>query len=588
MTSIAMPVPETGAGRWSALVELLRPHRGRLAVAIAAGLADQGLGLASALLGAVLVGRAFDGAEPADLVPGLVGLGLLVAPKVLAAWMESYVAHDLAYRVLAELRDRTYAQLARLTPGYLLRRRSGDVGAVALGDIETLELFFAHSLSPLVVALSVPAACLAAAAVLHPLLAVALLPAILAMATVPFWLRRRAADHGRRLREATGEAAAETVDSVQGLAEVVAFGRQDAQTGRLADATARLGDVLRGHRSRGGVEKAAGDLIAALGLLAVLLTAIALIRSGGLAADRLPVALVLAGFAFLPLMSLVDTWRELGGIAAAARRLTDILDARPDVDDRVTTPPSEAVEPSVTFDAVSFRYGPDLPDAVREVSFTVGAGRTVALAGHSGAGKSTCAALLLRWWDVTAGAVRIGGHDVRDLPGSFLRSLVGSVPQDTYLFALSVRDNIRLARPDATDEEVEAAARTACAHEFITRELPDAYDTLVGERGAQLSGGQRQRIAITRALLADPAILVLDEAVSNLDAESEAAVEQAMHAARTGRTTLVVAHRPSTLRAADEVVLLEDGRVVDVGPHDVLLGRCAAYRRLLAQDVPAS
>ncbi|WP_345574150.1 ABC transporter ATP-binding protein [Streptomyces prasinosporus] len=192
----------------------------------------------------------------------------------------------------------------------------------------------------------------------------------------------------------------------------------------------------------------------------------------------------------------------------------------------------------------------------------VPADSTVALAGHSGAGKTTCASLLLRHWDPTGGTVRIGGHPLRTLPLTRIRQLIAAVPQETYLFNLSIRDNIRLARPDATDTEVEDAAPA-------------------GERGTHLSGGQRQRIAIARALLTGAPILVLDEAVSSLDAESEAEVDRAMRTARTGRTTLIVAHPPSTLRTADTVVLLEEGRIVDTGPHDKLLARCPAYRRLL-------
>ncbi|MEV0829292.1 ABC transporter ATP-binding protein [Nonomuraea rubra] len=271
-------------------------------------------------------------------------------------------------------------------------------------------------------------------------------------------------------------------------------------------------------------------------------------------------------------------------VLAAAARLLRILDAVPDVTEQATGPAGR-IEPEVTFDHVTFRYGDGLPEAVRDVSFSVPAGTTVALAGHSGAGKSTCASLLLRHWDTSAGTVRIGGHDLRDLPFDQLRSTVVAVPQDTYLFAMSIRDNLRLARPDATDAtdaEVEQAARTACAHDFIAA-LPDGYDTLVGERGAHLSGGQRQRLAIARALLTHAPVLVLDEAVSNLDAESEAAIDQALRSARGEHTTLVVAHRPSTLRAADTVVLLDAGRVVDIGHHHDLLSRSAEYRRLLAR-----
>jgi ABC-type multidrug transport system fused ATPase/permease subunit len=229
---------------------------------------------------------------------------------------------------------------------------------------------------------------------------------------------------------------------------------------------------------------------------------------------------------------------------------------------------------------VTFGYRQDEP-VLRDLSFTIAPGETVALVGSSGAGKTTCANLLLRFWDPVAGQVRIGGHDLRDLPLHEIRRLAGLVPQDAYLFNTTVRDNIRLGRPDAGDAEVESAARQALAHDFIS-DLPDGYDTLCRERGAAFSGGQRQRIAIARALLADPAILILDEAVSQLDAASERAVGEAMAAAQQARTTLVIAHRLSTIRAADRIVLLAGGTAVDTGTHDELLARSTVYRDLLA------
>ena len=233
---------------------------------------------------------------------------------------------------------------------------------------------------------------------------------------------------------------------------------------------------------------------------------------------------------------------------------------------------------------MSFRYRPsEPPDALGSVSFGVAPGETVALVGHSGAGKSTSAHLLLRFWDVTGGSVSIGGHDVREMPQHVWRELVTFVPQDTYLFHTSVAENIRLGRPDATDDEVRTAARQALADEFITA-LPDGYDTLVGERGAKLSGGQRQRIALARAVIKDSPILVMDEPVSNLDAESERELAVAMAQARKGRTVLVIAHRLSTIKTADRLVVLDRGRVAEVGRHDDLVAAGGTYARLVSSQ----
>jgi ATP-binding cassette, subfamily C, bacterial CydC len=570
--------------RLRSLMPLLGEHRRLITVAYLAGVLHQLLLLGSSGIGAYVVARAATGASMDQLTGWLITLGGLIVPLVVLSIADSSYAHVAAFRALADTRAKVFTAFERLSPGYMLERRSGDLGSAAVSDVEQIELFFAHTLSPLAVASTIPVATTVALGWFHWSLACVLVPVLVLLASVPTWLRRQAERHGHELRDSLSQMSADNTDTFQGLRELVNFGAHSQRLGLLRKQSVRLAGAKSAHGRRSGIEYAATDSIALLGILVVLVLGGWLVVAGELDRALFPVAVVLAAMAMLPVLKVTEVARELSVVASSADRINRLLEAPAPVSDLVSQPPEGPIVPHVRFDAVTFAYRSDLAPAVRDVSFEIRPGDTVALVGQSGAGKSTCANLLLRFWDVTAGSVSVGGHDVRDFPQEDLRRLMTLVPQDTFLFNTSLRENIRLGRADASDGEVEAAARAAQAHEFITS-LPDGYDTLAGELGALMSGGQRQRIAIARALLKNAPILVMDEAVSNLDAASEQAVNQAMSEARHGRTTLVIAHRLSTIRTADRVVVLSGGRVVETGTHEELVAAGGAYVDLLASQL---
>lgn len=580
------------------LLTLLSPHRGRLALTVACGLLSQGCAVGVAAVSGLLVGAALTGSAAGDLLPGVVLLGVCALGRGTGAWLESWFSHDYAFRIIAELRTRLVAALDDLAPAWMLGRRSGDIGAVVMSDVERTEWLYAHVLPTAVVAVLVPGGGLVALAVLDPRLALVTGLAAVLLGSVPTWLSVRARRDGVALRTGSGALHADVVDGVQGLRELLLFGagerHRDRLAGRMRDL---LGTRLRYGR-RAGLENAASETLQAGAVTGVLAGTAALVAAGMLPVAAFPLAVVLTGAVIAPIALVAATAGQVGELRGCAERVLAVLDARPAVVERPgVRPPRGPMRSTVEFRDVRFRYRDDGPEVLRGIDLTISPGETVALVGASGAGKSTCAALLQRFWDPTSGSVNLGGHDLRELPLSTLRGLVGVVPQDVHLFRAGVADNLRLGRPDATDAQLVAAAAQAQADGFI-RALPQGYDTVLAEDGLSLSGGQRQRLAIARALLVDPLVLVMDEAVANLDSQTEQAVHAGLSAEptpdavaavlRRDRAVLLIAHRLSTIELADRVVVLDRGRIVETGPPHRLLTAGGPFSRLVAaQTLPA-
>ena len=567
---------------WRRLFQLVRPWRGELALTFLLGLAHHSSIIGLSVISALLVGQVITGGELTVL---LVLLGVFVPLAAFFTWAESWVAHDLAYRLLAEMRVDVYNKLDPLTPAYMVRRRSGDLVSIVGGDVELVEFFFAHTITPAFVAILVPAGVLATLAFVAWPIALVLSPFLLAVAISPFMAQKRSEGLGDELRSQLGDVHAHMVDSIQGMREISAFGQGPARTAEMVDNSWRFAHFQLRFLKERAFQIGFIEGMTALGGLAVLTMGAWLMTEGEISRPQLILSVILSVAAFAPISDIARTIKQLMETLAAARRLFVVHDEPvPVVDGPGVQAHENGLSPAISFDHVGFSYGHGEAQALHGVSFDVEAGQTVALVGRSGAGKTTCANLVMRFWDPGEGHVRLNGHNLRDYELDDLRRQIALVSQDTYLFNASIRDNLRLGKIEASDSEIEAAAQQANAHEFITA-FPDGYDTLVGERGMQLSGGQRQRISIARAILKNAPVLILDEATSHLDAVNERQVRQALETLMAGRTTVVIAHRLSTIRDADRIVVLDNGHAVEQGSHHDLLASHGLYSQLVATQL---
>ena len=577
-----------GMGWMGAIRELMRmvaAWKARLIATFVLGIgrviALIGVGALSALVVAALkTGAAYESL--------LVGLAIVAPMAGVLHWFESWLAHDMAFRLLAEMRIALYRKLDELAPSYLLRRRTGDLVAMATGDVERVEYFFAHTIAPAFVAVLVPAAVALALIIFGWPMALALAPFLVLVGISPFALRNRIDRLGSRAREGLGELNAHSADTVQGLVEIVAFQREGMRAAEFAEGVRRHHALRLPFFRDLAMQTTLLEVATGLGGLAVIIAGAQLVEAGALERAVLPLLTLLAMSAFLPISEIAFVGRQLADTLGATRRLYAVQGERVDVTDGPGVSISRAPgDDALAMEGVSFAYFGAKRRALDDVSFSVPSGATVAIVGPSGAGKTTCAHMFMRFWDPDAGAVTMNGADLRGYRLEDLRREIALVTQDTYLFNATLEHNILIARPGASETEVMEALERAALAEFVA-ELPEGLETGVGERGVRLSGGQRQRVAIARAFLKDAPILILDEATSHLDAVNELLVHQALEELMAHRTTMIIAHRLSTVRSADKIVVLNEGRLVEAGSHAKLLAAGGAYARLVARQLASA
>src|SRR5579871_1206025 len=557
--------------------------RGRIVLAALIGIIAVPVAIWRLALTGDTIAQVFKGRSLGSLAGAFLLIAALIVLRAgMQLWREE-IANRTAGVLKVRLRRQLYEKVLALGPGHFDQQRTGNVLLSLVEGVESLDTFFGQYLPQLIVAALTPVILFAVLAFLDVKTAAVFLFFALFTLIAPAAFHRWNAASALARRDAYAGFGADLLDTIQGLPTLKAFGQSKRRGAIIAERAHRLFRstmyVLAVNILTGGITM----LGVSAGAAVALAWGAVRVHDGDLQLRTLLIVLMLGVEVFRPLRDLTVLYHRGMLAMAAARGIFALLDTPIDVREpaRAAAASEAALPPSVRFEHVTFGYEGGRRPALQDLSFELREGETLGIVGPSGAGKSTIVNLLLRFVDPQQGRVLLGGRDVRELPFATIRRQVALVAQDTYLFHGSVAENLRLGKPDATQAELEEAARAANAHEFIAA-LPQGYETVVGERGTRLSGGQRQRIAIARALLKDAPILVLDEALSSVDAENEAAIQQALERLQRGRTTLTIAHRLSSVVNADRILVLERGRLVETGRHAELIAAGGVYARLMA------
>ncbi|MER6328480.1 ABC transporter ATP-binding protein [Streptomyces sp. NPDC001034] len=573
--------------QWRRILKLFRPYRGRLAIV---GLLVGASSLVSVAT-PFLLKEILDVAIPRGRTGllSLLALGMILSAVLSSVFgvLQTLISTTVGQRVMHDLRTAVYGRLQRMSLAFFTRTRTGEVQSRIANDIGGMQATVTSTATSLVSNVTSVVATIVAMVALDwrlTIVSLLLLPAFV-------WISRRVGNERKRItteRQKQMAAMAATVTeslSVSGILLGRTMGRTDSLTGSFAQESERLVDLEVRSNMAGRWRMAVITIVMAAMPAVIYWTAGLALQFGGpqVSLGTIVAFVSLQQGLFRPAVSLLATGVQIQTSLALFQRIFEYLDLPIDITERPRPVHLDRVKGEVRFEEVEFRYDDKGGPVLDGVDITVPAGGSLAVVGPTGAGKSTLGYLVPRLYDVTGGRVTLDGTDVRDLDFDTLARAVGVVSQETYLFHASVADNLRFAKPGATDEELHAAARAAQIHDHIAA-LPDGYDTVVGERGHRFSGGEKQRLAIARTILRDPPVLILDEATSALDTRTEAAVQEAIDALSANRTTITIAHRLSTVRGADQIVVLDSGHVAERGTHEELLERDGRYAALVRRD----
>jgi thiol reductant ABC exporter CydC subunit len=562
------------------LLAMARPLRGRLALAVAAGAAATGCGVALLAVSGFLLARASQHPNIVAISVAVVAVRALSVGRGVSRYLERLASHDVAFRVLAEVRVAIWRRLEAVAPAGLALFRSGDLLARLISDVDATQDLFIRGLTPLLTAVLVGGAavtlCLLILAPAAAVLAAGLLAAGLIVPLAGAAVARKAAQAGAPARS---RLAATVTDLLDGAADLQAFGAADAALAQAGAADDELTRLARRTAAASGLGTGLMSAVAGLTLWGVLLLGVAATGTGALTRVPLAVLTLTALAAFEAVTALPAGAVQLDQARVCATRIAAVADTpNPVREPRYprALPPAPF---TITLHDATVCYRPGGPPALDRVSLDLPPGQRVALVGANGAGKSTVAAVLLRFCEVTTGAALLNGHDLASYAADDVRTVIGGCPQDPHLFNATIRDNLRLARPDASDEELEAAAARARLLPWI-RSLPEGWNTPVGIHGAAVSGGQRQRLALARAFLSGPALLILDEPTAHLDPGSRQALTADLLQATEGRAVLFITHEPHGLDQVDQIVVLDHGKVAEQGSHQDLRRAGGPYQRM--------